>query len=374
MRPKKSSLTILAAASLLVVTAIPAGADVPPPAAPLSLFESIPGNTVDRDAGYSAAIPGTNNSLWLFGDSQWTGGGYWFGSTAAAGPYTRGLVPTGLTELLTPNAPSSAPSNRGPSGFLPQFPEGMRTPSGEPCINNGAAGIIPVSWPTGVAAIPNTNRMLIASHDVCVAQGLTGERFVLTEYTPSTNTLSNRARVFTNTSGLPAELGLGSPIFRNGYLYLMAHKCDGQVDGFCQSGDIYLARVAANATSWRNSANYRWWDGAGWSAAYADAASIIPGAKPNSAVYAGDFSAVGKGFVVVESTSIHGDITVWRSSSLTGTWTATHIGQTPCQGNGEGFNFCRAQIGHAELSTTTNLLLSYFNPADKHIRMMAIPW
>src|SRR4051812_22667776 len=124
MRPKMPSLAVLAAASLLVVTAIPAGADVSPPAAPLSRFESVPGNTVDRDAGYSAAIPGTSNSLWLFGDSQWTGGGYWFGSTAAAGPYTRGLVPTGLTELLTPNAPSSAPSNRGPSGFLPQFPEG----------------------------------------------------------------------------------------------------------------------------------------------------------------------------------------------------------------------------------------------------------
>jgi hypothetical protein len=217
--------------------------------------------------------------------------------------------------------------------------------------------------------------MLIASHDVCQADGLTGERFVLTEYTPATNTLSNRKRVHTDVTGLPDEWQLGSPVFRNGYLYLFSQSCDEMWHGFCVSGHVYLARVPASAASWGNAASYRFWNGSAWSASHADAVSILPGAKPSSTVYAGDFSAVGKGFVVVESNSIHGDITVWRSSSLTTGWTATHVGTTPCEGiSGEGFNFCRAQIGHPELSTTSNLLLSYFNPVDRHIKVMAVPW
>jgi hypothetical protein len=385
MRPNRLSLAMLsvaASATVLLATVSPAAADAPPPALLLSRFESIPGNTIDRDGGYSVPIPGGNTSLWLFGDSFWTGG-FWFGTTAAVGPHTRGQVPDQLTELTTPPAAAPVPSNRGPSGFLPLFPEGLRTPSGAPCPNQPVPPTnpgdpvksLPVSWPAGGAAIPNTSRLLISSVDVCVAEDdLLGERFVLTEYTPGTNTLSNRTRVFTNLAGLPKQQELANPIFRGGYLYLFGSDCHEKVFGICQDGSVYLARVSASGSAWRTPANYRWWNGSTWSSDYNAATSILPAAKPSSIVYAGDFSAVGKGFVIIESTSIHGDYTVWRSSSLTGGWTATRSGTTPCSGGGDGANFCRAHIGHPQLSTTSNLLMSYFNPADKHLKVTAVPW
>src|SRR5689334_6296255 len=126
MRPNRRLLTAFAvptALTALVAFASPARADVPPPSLLLSHFETdIPGNTINRDAGWSAPVPGaTGNSLWLFGDSGWTGG-FWYGTTAAIGPATRGQVPTGLTEILTPPLASPRPSSRGPSGLLPGFP------------------------------------------------------------------------------------------------------------------------------------------------------------------------------------------------------------------------------------------------------------
>jgi hypothetical protein len=84
---------------------------------------------------------------------------------------------------------------------------------------------------------------------------------------------------------------------------------------------------------------------------------------------------VGKGFVIVETNDIVGDHTVWRSSSLTGGWTATRTGATPCADiTAEGHDFCRAHIGHPELSTTSDLLMSYYNPADHHLKVTAVPW
>jgi hypothetical protein len=374
MRPNRTVLALLATPALLLSTTTPATADVAPPALPLSRYEAAaPGNLVSRDAGYSARVPGTNTSLWLFGDTFWNGG-FWFGTTAAIGPYTAGQVPTGLSEVPAPPAAMSNPSSRPPAGFLPLFPEGLKTPQGDDCTNDGAQGRIPVSWPSGAAAIPGTTRLLVTYVDVCVFGGPTGERFVVAEYDPATNTLSGTTRVFTDLTGLSPRLTLGSPIFSNGYLYLFGSQCDGRSLGFCTGGQVFLARVRATASRWRDAGSYRFWTGTGWSDDPADATSVVPGAKPSSGVAAGDFSAVGKGFVIVETNDIHGGFTVWRSTSLTGGWTATHVGSTPCSGGGGGLDFCRAHIGHPELSTAGNLLMSYYNPADNHVRVMAVPW
>lgn len=374
MRLSRPALTLLAVAGLVLGTAAPSAADVPPPASMLSHFETgTPGNSVDRDGGFSAPIPGTNTSLWLFGDSFWTGGGFWFGATAAIGPYTAGQVPTGLTEVPTPPAAMSAPNPRPPAGFLPGFPDGLQTPGGQPCTNGD--GKIPSSWPTGVAAIPGSSRMLITYTDVCQTSVPTIERFVVSEYDPATNTLSGTSRVFTDLAGLPPQLQLGGPIFQDGNLYLFGSECHEMWLGFCLSGSVYLARTAADPAQWRDAGSYRFWTGSTWSDDYADATSIAPGAKPSSGVYAGNFSGVGKGFVIVESNDIHGGFTVWRSTSLTGGWTATRTGSTPCAGVTEaGLNFCRAHIGHPELSTTSNMLMSYYNPEDRHLKVMAVPW
>jgi hypothetical protein len=374
MRPIWTYLSLAAGAGIALAAISPAAADVPPPSQVRSHYETdVAGHVVHRDAGYSVPIPNTGNSLWLFGDSGWNEG-FWYGTTAAVGPATRGQVPTGLTELLTPPAASSTPSSRGPSGFLPGFPDGLLTAPDQqgathPCVNP----YLSVSWPAGAAAIPGTNRLLVTSADLCSSSAL-DERMVLTEYTPSTNTLSAPARVFANTAGLPGQQQLSSPIFSGGYLYFVSYTCDTPGLGGCGAGQVYLARVQADATHWRDWSSYRYWTGSAWSASYWAATSILPGALPSS-IYAGDFSAVGKGFVIVETTSIGGDYRVWRSSSLTSGWTVTHTGTVPCSASsGSGFNPCRALIGHPELSTTSNLLLSYYNPADDHVAMVAVPW
>src|SRR4051812_50022294 len=92
MRPIWTILTVTAVLGVALAAVSPAAADVPPPSPVLSHYETdFTGHVVHRDAGYSAAIPGTGTSLWLFGDSGWNEG-FWYGTTAAIGPATRGQV------------------------------------------------------------------------------------------------------------------------------------------------------------------------------------------------------------------------------------------------------------------------------------------
>ena len=109
---------------------------------------------------------------------------------------------------------------------------------------------------------------------------------------------------------------------------------------------------------------------------------MIPGATP-LAVNVNDFSALGQGFVLIEQTSSTGAFTVYEASSPDGTWTEKTSGTVPCIT--EGDSFCRAIIGHPELSTSSDLLLSYFNPGaapqdnpsagpEGHVMAAAYPW
>lgn len=365
---KRVVAVAVGAALLLGIPAILARADTAPPSRVLSHFETdVAGNTIDRDAGYSVAEPGTKNALWLFGDSTWTGGGFWFGTTAAVGPYTAGLVPSGLTEVPAPPAAISAPSSRAPQGFLPAFPAGLSKPDGTPCTGTGA---IPASWPVGAAAVPGSSSVLIAYTDVCETSTITVERMSIVEYNPASNSVSGNAQLFFNAAGLPFQEMLGSPVFSGGYLYLFGSTCDSEAFGACAAGRIIVARTPAS--SWANGTAYRFWTGSTWSANDALATSVIPAAKPVSQVYAGDFSRVGKGFAIVEQNDLAGDFTVWRSSSLTGGWTSA-TGTAPCA-TGTGLNLCRAYIGHPELSTSADLLMSFYNPGDHHLSVLAFPW
>ncbi|MGI8331644.1 hypothetical protein ACRYCC_16895 [Actinomadura scrupuli] len=370
-------LCLATALLLTVALTAPARADVAPPAKVLSRFEtSAAGNNVSRDCGFSKKLPGSSTqSLWLFCDSSWSGtsSGFWLGATAAVGAYTPGQVPTTLTEIPTPPAAIAAPSNRPPAGFLP-VPSGLVLPDGTTCQVPGSS--YGASWISGVAQEPSTadtTKLLITYADVCVhANGLPAERFGLVEYKPSTNALSGQTQVFTTLSGLPFQKVLGSPIFSGGYLYLFGYVCDSSAFGVCAGGRVTLARVTATQTAWRVGSNYRYWNGTGWSANYADAQSVLSGAKP-IAVHVEDFSALGKGFVLIEQPDITGAFRVWRSTSLTSGWTITRTGNAPCGGQA-GLNLCRAYFGHPELSTSSNLLMSYYDPSNDHVGVMAVPW
>jgi hypothetical protein len=89
------------------------------------------------------------------------------------------------------------------------------------------------------------------------------------------------------------------------------------------------------------------------------------------------FAAVGRGYVLVEQTNIDGAFTVYGSASPAGPWKRVTSGRVPCRAAAGYANFCRAIIGHPELSTRAQLALSYFNPAAAahgHVMVAGFRW
>ncbi len=359
--------------------------DPPPGAAPparvLSRYETAaPGNAIDRDCGYSAPLPGRpGRSLWLFCDSVWTGTrpGMWLGATAATGPAVPGRVPAALTELPTPSGPAAPPgpavSERadGPPQGLLGRPPGLVLPGGRPCHVPGAA--YGASWVSGAARPPGTGALLITYTDVCVTAGsISTQGFGMVEYRPARNALTELARPFTAPGGLPFQQNLGSPVFAGGHLYLFAAVCDLHGFGACSGGRVTLARVRADPAARRDPAAYRYRTAAGWTRDAFAAATVVPGAAPY-AVHVADYSRLGKGLVMVEQRGLDGGYRLWRASAPEGPWRPAGRGTVGCTG-GAGLDQCRALIGHPELSTRAELLLSYYDPGDDHVRVRAVPW
>ena len=90
----------------------------------------------------------------------------------------------------------------------------------------------------------------------------------------------------------------------------------------------------------------------------------------------GDYAADGHGLVMVEQTSLAGGFQVWQARSPAGPWRRIITGVVPCsQGAQRGPEaLCRAVIGHPELSTRGQLLISYFDPGNDHVDVSAYPW
>jgi hypothetical protein len=391
---------LLVAGVLLAVRALRPAQSIAPPAQVLSNFERSSDADIIRDCGYSQPLPAEPSaSLWLFCDTDvygFTAHGKWRlsriidGSTAAEGPATAGAVPVDLSELTTPGrGVTPVPNHDGPAHFLPA-PSGLKTASGLDCDLANKA--YPASWPTGVttdAALASD--VLITFNNYCVAIGngsLLPEGFGLAEYDPATNTFSTVGTVFT-TADLRAfgpQGLLGSPIFSGSYLYLFASHC-AEVDlATCvpDGGNaIYLARVRANSSAWRKPGSYQWFAGNGtWSASASGAASVIPGAAPLG-VSVSSFSALGHGLVLIEQTDDVGRFLVYQAASPTGHWHRIMSGTVPCAI--KGASFCRAIISHPDLSTRSELLVSYFDPsapphyirgerAEGHVMVASFRW
>lgn len=413
--------TVAAAALATSAGTLAACGHPPPPEPPgpvqlRSGYEISRGVSLGRDCGYSQPVPGSpGRSIWLFcdtpvftsgktaqGRTAWTLKRFIAGSTAAEAPYTAGHAPGELTELPAPGtgpgpagvtppagpapsaaAASPAASDPAPARFLPQ-PPGLVTLGGQPCIT--ANGGYPASWISGAARIPGSADLLITYDNYCVITGahpgFIAEGFGIARYDPAANRLVSQNTVFTgiNFSGAAAAELLGSPVFRDGYLYLYGPECSYPALGGCGKGEIAVARVPATPLAWANPFAYRWWSapapGGTWTPDVAAATSVIPGAKP-SGVSVADFSATGHGLVLVEQTDVAGRFTVYQAPAPAGPWTRVLGGRVPCA-IGAGFaNFCRALNPHPELSTRSWLLLSYFNPSarpDGHVMIDGFRW
>lgn len=340
------------------------------------------------DCGYSAPLPASpGRSLWLFCDTPvyarpapgraWTLQRFIAGSTAAVGSAAAGSVPGPLSEVA-PAARDGSPAARdGPAPFLPR-PAGLIQPDGLPC---GEGGGYAASWVTGVARVPSTPDLLVTFNNYCVLPGAGAFRFEgfgLAEYDPATGTLSDDLTVLAGPGARPAVSTLGSPVFSGRYLYLYGTACTAQVAGRC-AGTLTEARVPASPAAWTDPLSYRWRAGGPlgpWTADAAGAAPVIPGPNP-SGVSVASFPAAGRGFVLVEQTDIDGAFTVYGSASPAGPWKPIRSGRVPCRGESGYANFCRAIIGHPELSTPAELVLSYFDPAagaHGHVMVAGFRW
>lgn len=388
-----------------------------PPAPVMSGTELAGTLSLGRDCGYSAPLPAdSGTSLWLFCDtpvyarhtsaerSGWDLQRFIAGSTAAdaatvTGPGPASRKPGTLSEVRTPRVVLSAsdggagpaggqePGGTGSSSTAPEpflsAPTELFTSAGLPCgLGNGS---YPVSWVSGVARVPSSPYLLISFNDYCVlgqsgGGGFLPEGFGLVEYDPATSTLSNNATVYYGTDGTPgaAPAPLGSPVFSGGYLYLFGPTCSVPANGRC-AGTLLEARVAASSQAWSNPLSYQWLaagHAGSWTSDPFAATAVIPGPKPDGLSVA-SFPAAGHGLVVVEQTNIRGSFTVYQAQAPDGTWSEVRSGRVACQ-VGPGYaNFCRALIAHPALSTPTQLVLSYFDPAtapEGHVMVQGFTW
>jgi hypothetical protein len=408
-RRRRRGVVLLLLVAYLLTVPQASGPPVAParlaPAQVLSHLERSGELSLPRDCGYSQPLPtAARRSLWLFcdtpvyirvkagsGRATWVLKRFIGGSTAAAGSYAAGLpiprAPGVLSEIATPTVANGVTAGTGgpppapgePAPFLP-VPAGLVTLSGLPCSGNS----YPASWISGLTRIPSTPDLLITFNDYCVLGGSGGflpEGFGLVEYDPATDTLSNEATVFSGGEpGVPAGATLlGSPVFSGPYLYLFGPTCTALAYGRCATGTIFAARVGAAPGDWADPLRYQWWTRGSfghWTSNAAAAASIISGARP-SAVSVADYRAAGRRLVLVEQTDIGGGFTVYDARDPAGPWRRIMSGRVPCRAGSGYANFCRAIIGHPELSTGTQLVLSYFNPgagAHGHVMVAGFPW
>jgi hypothetical protein len=393
---------LLGAAALIIAAVLTAllVRPAPPQMQVLSNFETHNSADIIRDCGFSQPLPtDPARSLWLFCDSdiyvfhsarRWARAQIIDGSTAAVGPVTPGKTPEGLSEVAKPGSGVRAiPNDDAPEQFLPA-PSGLHTPAGRPC--DEANGAYPASWISGVTAdAARRADVLISFNDVCVSinSGRADvEGFGLTEYDSASNTLGSPVTVFMAANGQPmaAREALGSPILFDGDLYLFSSRCAVVYDATCiphRGNAVYLARVRADSAAWANAGSYRWYAGqSAWTATARGAASIFSGSRPLQ-ISVENFSDVGKGLVLIEQTNDVGAFTVYRATRPAGNWVETTSASLPC--TTEGVSFCRAIIGHPELSTGSDLLVTYFNPGagpsdnpgagpEGHIMTAVVPW
>jgi hypothetical protein len=389
----RTAVALTAMTTALVLLCAACGSGRPPPQPVLSQYEKATGRVIVRDCGYSVPVPGkARQSLWLFCDTLVTNrkgkeiGNPILGTgTAAEGSYTTGKAPTGLAEVMTPAQltpppappPAPSPAHTAPQPFLPA-PTSLTMPgSTVPCAG---PHVYPARWFSGAAREPassgHAGHLLISYDDYCVSDNnvFTPEAFGLLDYDPANNVLSGPAQVFAAAPGeqLLPQWQLGSPIFRGGYMYLFS-SCAPRHG--CGTAGVFLIRTPANPAAWADGYTYQYWTGKSWSSSPVSMAPLFRNARP-LAVSAGDFSAAGHGLIVIEQTSLGGDFNVWQSATPSGPWRRIKTDRVGCTAGKQAgpSALCRALIGHPELSSTSELLISFFDPGDNHIEVSSYPW
>jgi hypothetical protein len=323
---------------------------------------------ISRDIGITVALP-DGLELWLFGDTSIynrSGGGWNLadfvdGTTAFEAHYARGQVPRGR------EYPSSTPTR-----FLP-VPSGvyMADGSGRPCIKGNGDAAFPARWPNGAAVMPtNDSEVLITYSVVCVfgqstdPQDVTeGWGYALYNWRTSAFDRGPVDVVKPRANGAPIDdlRVWRSPIFHNGEVTLFAATCPKRFLG-CIHGQVSSVTMPATTAALDNAASYP----------LRLLATDDSGHWEPQSISVGRYST---GLRLIEGTTIAGTYTILSASTVDGPWHLDRSGKLP--GCPPRVGYCFALEGHPELSTSTDVVVSYVDPnvgpGMGHVVMSALP-
>jgi hypothetical protein len=324
---------------------------------------------ISRDIGITVVLP-NGHELWLFGDTSvyhfgvggWGGLHFIDGSTAVDALYSRGQVPHG----------DEFPWGE-PTRFLP-VPDDvyMADGSGRPCVKGNGDAAFAARWPTGAAVMPSdTSDVLITYSEVCVF-GPTGAPQDATEGWGYV--LYNwRTRLFdvgpvdvfkpnTNGASIASSNAWGSPIFDNGNLTMFSSTCYPQYLG-CVNGQVLSVTMPATTTALDDPTSFKVSQQSTDGSASWEPLSI-------------SVSRYSTGLRLIALTSIVGNYQIFSAPNVGTRWHLERSGTLPgCPPHTPGY--CFALTGHPELSTPTDIFVTYVDPdagpGMGHIVMAAVP-
>jgi hypothetical protein len=335
-------------------------------AVPVSSSYETATRSLSRDIGVSVALP-DGHDLWLFGDTSvftqnpagaWIYSDFIDGSTALEGKDVRGQVPGGA------EVPSGSPSR-----FIP-VPDDVYIPdgTGRPCVKGNGIAAYSARWPTGVAVRPdNTSEVLITYVEVCVQEPPGGTAFVQTEgwgyllYNWRVHRIAvGPVDVFkptTSGASLGAADQFGWPVFANGEVTVFSSKCTIQYVS-CGAGYVWSATTSTLSNP----------------ASFHPRPMSIDGtiAWQPLTISVGKYS---NGLRLIETTSIGANYDIFAAAKLGAPWHLLTSGKLPDCVPYRG-DFCHAVEGHPELSSPTDLFISYKDPnvgPSGHMVISAIP-
>ena len=322
--------------------------------------------SVSRDIGISVPLP-DGHAMWIFGDTgiwmragtRWTETKFMDGSSALLVNYQRGEVPRG----------GEFPTGK-PTRFV-AVPTNVYMPngSGRKCQYPTAA--FAARWPTGAAIVPsNDSQVLITYSVVCVVHEATipvissaGWGYELYNWRKH-RVVRGPREVFVprhNGAKLKPALLFGDPIYSDGNLTMFSSHCTKAFVG-CTSGHVWSVTIPATTAALDHLSSYP--------------PHELPIEAPSKwqalGVSVGNFPS---GFRLIETTSIGGDYRIFSAPTVAGPWHLERSGTLP--GCPSRTRFCFALEGHPELSTPTELFVSYKHPGTGppvgHIVVSAIP-
>jgi len=328
--------------------------------------------SIYRDIGISVVLP-DGHELWFFGDTNvlqhtangWTSLHFIDGSSAIEAHYTRGQVPHGG------EYPTGTPGQFLPSPHHVYLTDG----SGRLCVKGISDAAFPARWPTGAAVMPNnTSEVLITYAVVCVyhppgAPQAQNEGWGYALYNWRRDRFDHGPiDVFkprTDGAAFPTSNEFGSPIFDNGQLTLFSSACVSAFLG-CSGGEVSSVTMPPTTAAMDNPASYQ---------SYQLQQLSTDGSAPWAplSISVGQYST---GLRLIEWTTIGGTYAIFSTTSITTPWHLDQTGTLPnCQTH-NNTSFCFALEGHPELSTPTQIFISYVDPniaPNGHVVISAVP-